>query len=65
MMLLKKIHNNGIKTVLKSSTMMVLKLFYNIKTVLKRSTMMVLRSLKRFHNDGTKKVPHDGTKKVP
>ena len=44
MMALKRVHNNGIETVQKSSTMMVLERFLNDGT-------------KRFYSDGTKKVP--------
>ena len=64
-MILNNFHNNGIKTVLKSSAMMVLKSLMMVlktfhsngtKTVLKSSTIMILKSLKRFLNDGTKKV---------
>ena len=49
MMIPNKLHNNGIKTVLKFSTMMVLKSFKKLK-----SSLMMLQ--KMFLNDGTKKV---------
>ena len=47
MMVPNKLHNNGIKKVLKSSTMMVLKSLKKLK-----SSLMVLQ--KMFFNDGTK-----------
>ena len=47
---LKQFHNDDTKKILKGSLIMLPKQF-------KSSAMMILKSLKRFLNDGTKKVP--------